>query len=379
MSRLSRFSRSLRTAGIVAVVPSIVAAQQAATDSAPRLSVGGFVDGYFAWDFGRPPSFDRSFAGGTTFTTQPARHNEFNVNLAFVELKLDAPHYRGRIALQTGTSVQSNYAGEPTNGTISGPSLSRMIQEAVAGVRLSENLWVDGGIFYSHLGMESWASRDNLTYTRSLVGDYSPYYQSGVKMTWTPTPKLTAQVDVVNGWQNISENNSGKGAGVRLDYAATPLTTLTYYNFFSNEAGTRLRTFNGVGGKHTTGALTVLGEFDFGTQRRSLGLDGRSTWFAWTAVAKVQAVPTVAFVLRAEGYNDRDQVIISTGSAGGITNPAFRGVGGSVGVDVTPFPRVAFRTELRGWRNRDAVFPDGRVGAPRKENAFVVSSLSLSF
>ena len=108
MSRLSRFSRSLRTAGIVAAVPSIVGAQQAATDSAPRLSVGGFVDGYFAWDFGRPPSFDRSFAGGTTFTTQPARHNEFNVNLAFVELKLDAPHYRGRVALQTGTSVQSN-------------------------------------------------------------------------------------------------------------------------------------------------------------------------------------------------------------------------------------------------------------------------------
>lgn len=364
---------------MLAALPSILVAQQAATDSAPKLTVGAFVDGYFAWDFGRPASLDRSFAGGTTFTTQPARHNEFNVNLAFVELKLDAPHYRGRVALQTGTSVQSNYAGEPTNGSVSGPSLSRLIQEAVAGVRLAENLWVDGGIFYSHLGMESWASRDNLAYTRSLVGDYSPYYQSGVKLTYTPTPRLTARVDIVNGWQNISENNSGKGAGVRLDYAATPLTTLTYYNFFSNEAGSRLRTFNGVGGKHTTGALTLLGEFDYGTQQRPVGEDGRSTWFGWTAVAKVQAVPTVAFVLRAEGYGDRDQVILTTGSVGDIANPAFRAVGGSVGVDVTPFPRVAFRTELRGWRNRNPLFPDGRLGAPRKENAFVVSSLSLSF
>ena len=364
---------------IAACTPTLAEAQTAPSDTAPKITVGAFVDGYFAWDVGRPPSFDRSFAGGTTFTTQPARHNEFNVNLAFIEVKLDAPRYRGRVALQTGTSVQSNYAGEPTNGTLSGPLASRMIQEAVAGVRLADNLWVDGGIFYSHLGVESWASRDNLTYTRSLVGDYSPYYQSGVKMTWTPIPKLTARVDLVNGWQNISENNSGKGAGARLDYAATSSTVLSYYNFFSNEAGSRLRTFNGVGGRHAIGRLTLLGEFDYGTQRRAVGESGQSTWTGWTAVAKVRATPTVAFVARVEGYNDRDQVILSTGAVGVVRNPAFRAVGGSIGVDVTPVPRVAFRTEVRGWHNREAIFPNGRVGAPRTESAFAVTSLALSF
>ena len=105
-------------------IPSRVGGAQAApTDSTPRITVGGFVDSYFAWDFGRPPAFDRSFTGGTPFTTQPARHNEFNVNLAFIEVRLDAAHYRGRVALQTGTSVQSNYSGEPTVGSISGPGL----------------------------------------------------------------------------------------------------------------------------------------------------------------------------------------------------------------------------------------------------------------
>ena len=84
------------------------------------------------------------------------------------------------------------------------------MQEAVVGVKLAENVWLDGGVFYSHLGLESWASRDNLTYTRSLVAEYSPYYQSGVKLTWTPSAKLTAQIDVVNGWQIVSENNTGR-------------------------------------------------------------------------------------------------------------------------------------------------------------------------
>ena len=111
---------------------------------------------YYAWDFGRPAAVDRSFAGGTLFTTQPARHNEFNVNLAFVEAKLDGPRIRGRLALQAGTSVQSNYSGEPTRGQVSGPSLARHLQEAFAGAKLGDNVWVDGGIFYSHMGMEGW-------------------------------------------------------------------------------------------------------------------------------------------------------------------------------------------------------------------------------
>ena len=376
---MSRISRALCSAALVAALPSFAAAQAVATDSAPKLTIGAFVDGYFAWDFGRPPLFDRSFFGGTTFTTQPARHNEFNINLAFVEMRLEAPHYRGRIALQTGTSVQSNYSGEPTNGSVSGASLSRMVQEAVAGLRLSDALWLDAGIFYSHLGMESWASRDNLAYTRSLVADYSPYYQSGVKMTWTPHPTLTAQVNVVNGWQNISENNSGKGAGVRVDYSVRPLTTITYYNLYSREDGSRLRTFNGIGARHTTGVLTLLGEVDYGTQQRAPLEGGRSTWSGWTGVAKVQATPHIGIVVRAEGYDDAEQVIVKTGGVGDIANPALHVIGGSVGVDVTPYPRIALRTEFRGWRNRDAIFPDGPARQAQKQNAVLVTSLSLSF
>lgn len=169
--------------GVVLAFPVVTQARGSAPDTSAKVTFGGFVDGYYAWDFGRPPSFDRSFAGGTVFTTQPPWHNEFNVNLVFVEARLDAPRVRGRLALQAGTSVQSNYSGEPTNGSVSGSSLARNLQEAYAGVKLGSTVWVDAGIFYSHVGMEGWVSRDNPTYTRSLVADYSPYYQSGVKAT----------------------------------------------------------------------------------------------------------------------------------------------------------------------------------------------------
>ncbi|MHB1310642.1 MAG: porin [Gemmatimonadaceae bacterium] len=363
-------------AGLLAAMLATPAAAQAPADTAVKVTVGGFVDGYYAWDSGRPASMDRSFAGGALFTTQPARHNEFNVNLAFVELKADGPRVRGRLALQAGTSVQSNYAGEPATGQVGGPALSRFIQEAVAGAKLADNLWVDGGIFFSHMGMESWISRDNPTYTRSLVAEYSPYYQSGVKFTWTPSDQVTAQLDVVNGWQNISENNSGKGVGARVDWAPVEGTTLSYYNFLSDESGSQLRTFNGVGARVVRGAWTLMGQADAGRQAHAA--TSSSSWYGLMALARYQVSPVAAINGRLERFVDDDQVVLATGSVGATANPAFHGHGASFGIDVAASSRALWRTELRGFGNRGAVFPNG-TSAARSTGGFAVTSLAVTF
>ena len=365
-----------------------VGAQTPAADTTIKITFGGFVDEYYAWVFGRPPQFDRSFNGGALFTTQPARHDEFNVNLAFVGMKLEAERMRGRFALQAGTSVESNYIGEPTIGLISGPSLSRMIQEAVVGVRFAEGAWVDAGIFYSHVGMEGWVSGDNPTYTRSLVADYSPYYQSGVKFTWTGTPKLTAQIDLVNGWQNISENNTGKGVGIRIDYATSPSTTVSYYNIFSDESGNLPRTFNGIGAKATVGRVLLLGNVDVGTQilpvavTQSPPVDehDRATWWGFTAIGRVTLTPTVALAMRVERFDDPSQVVVVTGTApDSIANSPFRGYGASLGIDWAIQPRIVWRSEVRGFNNNTRVFPNGLSITGRKGDGFIVTALTVSF
>lgn len=330
-------------------------AQGAGADTSLKVTFGGFVDTYYAYDFGKPATLDRSFAGGATFTTQPARHNEFNVNLAYVEAALSGDRVRGRLALQAGTSVQSNYAAEPAVGGVSGGTLSRHLQEAYAGYQVTPSLWVDGGIFYSHMGMESWASKDNLAYTRSLVAEYSPYYSSGIRATWTVSPRLTARVDVVNGWQNISETNTDKGAGLRLDFAASPTIALTYYGFVNGEAGGRRRTFNGAGLRFTPDPrTTLLAEFDAGSLESSVNGVDASRWYGFTLIGRRALADHVALVGRVEGFDDEDQVNIVTG-----LNDPFRGNGLSIGLDVAPHPRLLWRTELRGFSNGDSIFPNG--------------------
>ena len=85
-----------------------------------------------------------------------------------------------------------------------------------------------GGIFFAHTGYEGWVSRDNLAYTRSLIAEFSPYYEAGVKLTWTPSPAVTTQLDLVNGWQDISKYNTAPALGARVDYVVTPAVISLY-------------------------------------------------------------------------------------------------------------------------------------------------------
>lgn len=362
---------------MIAVLAATLFTLQGSTqDTSRHVAWSGFVDTYYAYDFGRPATFDR------VFTTQAARHDEFNINLAYVAAALTGERVRGRVALQAGTSVQSNYASEPVIGLVSGGTLSRLIQEATAGARLAPSLWVDGGVYFSYIGLEGWISRDNPTYTRSLVAEYTPYYLSGVHLTWQPrigatggasdsrsTP-LTIQVHVMNGWQNVSENNHGKAVGLRVDWQVSPSVTAAYGNFVGNErpqgAPATTRVFNQVMLKAGIGRTTVQGQADYG---REAGRD----WYGVVAVGHETITPAVSLSIRFERYSDPHQVIVATGTTAGLTAN-----GASLGLDVGHTDGLLWRTEVRGLRSTDPLFPSHGVPDAARNNLLVVTSLALT-
>lgn len=353
----------------------------AKADSAARITFGAFLDAYIAYDWGRPRSLDRGF------TTQAARHSEFNVNLAHVEAVLSAPRVHGRLALQAGTSVQVNYAGEPRVGSTSGGELARLLQEAYAGYELRPGLWLDAGVFFSNVGMEGWLSRDNTTYTRSLVADYSPYYSSGARMVWQARSNLTVRLDVVNGWQNISEINEGKSVGLRLDRALSRNTTVSWYALAGNEAGVqadldvpaRIRLFNGLGVRsRVLKRLDITAQVDLGREQSPDSAGTRRsprTWYGGMAAVRLELTPRTALAGRLEHYADRHQVVAVTG-----TSFPLRASGGSLGVDVQLAPALSWRTEARMLANREAIFADRAAPSGlAKRNTVLVTSLALSY
>lgn len=349
---------------VATLLPTTLLAQQ------PSMTFGGFVDTYLAWDSGRPQNQDRQY------TTQAARHAEFNLNLGFIDAILMGDRIRGRLALQAGTSVQVNYANEPVNGAVSGPSLAQHIQEAVVGVRMSKNAWVDAGIFLAHVGSETWVSRDNPTYTRSLTADFSPYYESGAKLTWKIRPDVTALVTIVNGWQNISENNADKSAGVRLDWQLSPRISLGYYNLIGNEQPdtivAKMRFYNGMTARWATNEYTVVLTLDGGRQDAPNAAD---SWWGATLLARAQTTERTAFTGRAETFQDPQQIIAHTGVESG-----FRAYGGSIGFDYEPSDGVVWRSEFRALKGIDPIFIDrGAPNGRNKGNSMFVTSLAVTF
>lgn len=358
-------------AGALALaLPAALHGQPAAerTDTVPRLTFGAFVDGYYAYDFGRPRGHDRAF------TTQAARHDEFNLNLAHVEARYASPAVRGRLALQAGTSVQLNYAGEPDALGGTQPNYLPLVQEAVLGLALAPSLWMDGGIMLSHLGSESWISIDNPAYTRSLAAEFSPYYQAGVRATWQASSTVSAQLNLVNGWQNVAENNHDKALGARVDWAATPALTLSYANFAGREphaarGGHALRVFHDAVARWQPSAATLLvGMADFGTQ------DGEG-WYAASLVARRWLAPGLGITVRVERFADASGVVAATGVAGA---PGLVANGAAAGVDVARGPAL-WRTELRTLFGADGdVFPRRGEGGASSATA-LVTSLSARF
>ncbi len=126
----------------------------AQADSAWRqplaLTILGFVDVFYAYDFNRPEETTRQ-----PFLYNHNRHHEFNLNLGLVKAGIENAKYRANLALQTGTYANDNYAAEP--------GLLKNIFEANIGLSLNRKntLWLDAGILPSHIGFESALSTDN--------------------------------------------------------------------------------------------------------------------------------------------------------------------------------------------------------------------------
>jgi hypothetical protein len=338
-------------------VPAVTVAQS----ENHSVALTGFVDTYFAWDVGQPDGHARSF------TTQAARHNEFAINLAHLSLALSKPGVRARVALQAGTAVEANYAGEVEGGT-----LARHIQEAVVGVAATDDIWVDAGIFFSHLGAESWISRDNPTYTRSFTAEYTPYYSAGVKATWAARPDLSFQVHVINGWQVIADPNAGKSLGFRVDWVASPRLTLAASGYLGNDRPegdeARARKF---------AQLLLLARpsdriglwltADHGWQD---GADGEEAdpWWSVTAIAEARINDRLALSGRAERYVDRSGV---------VTAPGFEVTAFSLGTNVALPNGVLWRNEWRVLRSDQPLWP-GSDGL-QNTSGHLVSSLALSW
>lgn len=335
-------------------------AQAAPVEPAPaflsRLQVEGGVDAYYGYDFNRPASAT-SFLPGTGTTAR--RHNEATVNLASLGVSVTPEPVGLRVLLGFGTGIDVLHRAEP-EGDATGPDLWRFVQQASLSFAHGP-LTLEAGIFPSHIGLESFQSQLNWTYTRSWMGEFSPYYQTGLKGTWRFDDRWSAQLHLLNGWQTIGENNTGKALGTQVAYAGDRLSA-ALNTFVGNEGSgdaEALRLFvDTVATLKLTDTVSVSATADAGRQARP----GTSAalWYAAGANVRVQLARPVAVVARAEVYRDRDGLI--SGTAQTLSE-------GTLTLELKPAEHLTLKAEARYDHSTQAVFDSQDTdadGLPRR-------------
>ncbi|KGE12552.1 porin [Sphingobacterium deserti] len=334
------------------------------------LTISGYAEAYYSYDFNNPLNNSRP-----SFVYSHNRNNEVSINLAFIKAAYNTENVRANLALATGSYMNANYAAEP--------GVLKNIFEANVGIRISEkhNLWIDAGVFPSHLGFESAIGKDNWTLTRSLSADNSPYYETGAKISYTsPTGKWFFSGLLLNGWQRIQriDGNTTPSFGHQIVYKPDKKLTLNSSSFIgSDKADTvrRMRYFHNLYATYQiSNTFGITAGFDIGLEQTEKGSSDYNTWYTPVLLAKYVSSPRLSLIARAEYYQDKKGVIISVGD----TPSGFEMVGYSLNLDYAIFDQLIWRTEYRNLHAREATFID-RSGNVTTSSPTIATAIAIAF
>lgn len=363
--------KKLTTATILFVttglfVHTAVIAQEVKTSP---FTISGYVEAYYNYDFNRPlnntmPSFLYNFN----------RDNEVNLNLGYLKATYQSDKVRGNFSFATGTYMNANYSAEP--------DLLKNIYEANIGVRLSSNnnLWLDAGVLPSHIGWESAVGKDNMTLSRSLAAENSPYFETGARLSYTSkSEKWYLSASLLNGWQRIQRVNASTtpAFGTQVNFKPSAKITLNSSIFIGNDKPDSLRKmryFHDFYGTFQLGSKwnATIG-FDIGAEQKTKGSSDFNTWYTPTLILKYAATAKTSIAARAEYFHDKNGVIIATNTLNG-----FKTLGVSANIDYSILSNLLWRTEIRSLNSKDDIFVNNDNRAIG-HNLSLTTSLALSF
>lgn len=333
------------------------------------FTIGGYAEVYYTADFNNPKNNSRP-----GFVYSHNRNNEVNVNLAYIKTAYNTENVRANLALAVGTYMNANYAAEQ--------GVMKNVYEANAGLKISKkhNLWIDAGVFPSHLGFESAVGKDNWTLTRSLFADNSPYFETGAKISYTSeSGKWFLSGLLLNGWQRIQrvDGNSTPAFGHQLVFKPNEKLTINSSSFIGNDKPDSIRQMRYFHNLYAVYQINkkfgLTAGFDIGAEQKTKESDQYNVWYTPVLIAKYNATDKLSFTARGEYYQDEKGVIISTGTENG-----FKTFGYSFNADYQIFPNLVWRTEIRNLNSKDAIFMN-RTDEFNKNSLTATTALAISF
>lgn len=277
-------------------------------------TLSGFVDGYYGANFNHPASHTNQFRNFDIAT------NQFGLNLIelIVDKAPDAAASRLGYHVAVGFGQALNTVNSVENHDTSGAtSFDQYLKEAYASYlfKAGKGLQVDFGKFVTPAGAEVIEAKDNWNYSRSLLFAYAiPYYHYGLRAKYTFNDKFGLTGYLMNGWNAVIDNNSGKTIGVSAAWTPNKKLGITE-NYIGGPEGTN----NNGDWRHLSDTvvtynpnakLSLMANGDYGRGDRILNpnslLNTTAWWGGIAGYVKYALAPTVNAAVRYEYFDDHN-------------------------------------------------------------------------
>ena len=302
-------------------------------------TLGGGMDVYYAYDL------NRNGSKSIPYYVSMANNNELSINLAYIDVKYESDRVRGRLIPGIGSFMDANYSAET--------GLNKLPVELNMGVKplKKRNLWLDFGVLSSPYTNESSFSKDHLMYTRSLAPEYVPYYLAGAKLSYVVSDKWKVIGYLLNGWQQIADQNKAKSVGTQFEYKPNSTETFNWNTYIGHERSKvrplfRMRYFTDVywlhnfDGKFSVASCAYVGIQEVAVSEQS---NEQLYWWQMNVAGRYSLKNHLSLTARIEYFSDPEmvQIVPITDESG------FECFGASLGLNVPIENNALFRLEAK--------------------------------
>jgi hypothetical protein len=374
--------RRIAAAGLAACVISVATARQVGAQDKPadatpppdpdkvtlnffrNTEIGGLVDAYWLYNSNKVPPLYQAF---------DVLYNSFDVSMAEIWVA-KSPTADSRIGYKIRTTFGS--AADimaSASGQFLKESPYKNIEEAYGSylAPVGKGLQIDVGKFVTNAGAEVIEAKDDFNYSRSLLFQLAiPLYHSGVRLTYSPNDKVTLMGGVINGWNDVNDNNTAKSVMASVTFKPTgSLSVIENYIGGPEQANDNddWRTLSDTVVSYTVNPqLSLMANYDWAHDT----VAGVST--VWQGVAgylKYQANKYVAVIPRVEFFKDRNG--FTTGLVQNLSDA-------TVTLEVKPADNFIWRIEYRGDFSNQSPFINS-TGVPQKNQQLFMVGFLYSF
>jgi Putative beta-barrel porin-2, OmpL-like. bbp2 len=262
----------------------------------------GLVDGYWSYNSNTPNN-----PVGNRFNPYRAfdiRDQSFALN--YGEIAVD---YKPN---NVGIHVDVGFGDAADIVNASGSSTWRHIQQAyVTGTK--DKFTIDFGKFVTPFGAEVIETPSNWNYTRGLLFTWAiPFTHLGARTTYAPNDKVSLAGYLVNGWDNVVDNNTAKSVGFSGNFKPyKKLNLVTNFMWGKEDPNTNngRQLYEGILTYPISDKFSLMADYNYGQDKGPDLLPGVSgplvIWQGVAGYAKY-ALPHATLAARYEWFQDRN-------------------------------------------------------------------------